>query len=282
MNTTLYAIRVGLSRGWLEFRAGLANGQEVAFYLVMPAAVVWILFQQRGDRIDGTAISVATLSFPGVLGMMAAYGAMIGVAYSMCAEREDGTLLRAKAVPNGMVGYVTGGVVRVSMETVVTLLLVLLPCLLFIEGLRVGALGAVTLVWVLVLGLLATLPLGMVIGSLMKSPRAVGGWGFLATGSVVAVSGIFYPITALAGWVQVIGQFFPIYWIGLGLRAALLPDEAAAVEIGGSWRYPGMVGALLAWAVVGLLIAPVVLRRMARRESGSSVAERRQKAMQRI
>jgi ABC-2 type transport system permease protein len=34
--------------------------------------------------------------------------------------------------------------------------------------------------------------------------------------------------------------------------------------------------------VVGLAIAPVVLRRMARRESGSSVAGRRERALQRV
>jgi ABC-2 type transport system permease protein len=34
--------------------------------------------------------------------------------------------------------------------------------------------------------------------------------------------------------------------------------------------------------VLGLLLAPAVLRRMARRESGSQVAARREKAMQRI
>jgi ABC-2 type transport system permease protein len=36
-----------------------------------------------------------------------------------------------------------------------------------------------------------------------------------------------------------------------------------------------------AWAIVGLLLAPPVLRRMARRESGSAVEERRHQAMQR-
>jgi ABC-2 type transport system permease protein len=34
--------------------------------------------------------------------------------------------------------------------------------------------------------------------------------------------------------------------------------------------------------VIGLALAPVLLRRMARREAGSSVAERREKAMQRV
>jgi ABC-2 type transport system permease protein len=36
------------------------------------------------------------------------------------------------------------------------------------------------------------------------------------------------------------------------------------------------------WALLGLIVAPIVLRRMARRESGSKVAERRAKALQRV
>jgi ABC-2 type transport system permease protein len=41
----------------------------------------------------------------------------------------------------------------------------------------------------------------------------------------------------------------------------------------------GVVGA---WAVAGLLVAPALLRRVARRESGSSVAARREKALQHV
>jgi ABC-2 type transport system permease protein len=78
------------------------------------------------------------------------------------------------------------------------------------------------------------------------------------------------------------GQAFPLYWLGLGMRSALLPAGLASVEIGHSWRHLATFGVLGAWAVVGLLVAPVLLRRMARRESGSSVAARRDKAMQRV
>jgi hypothetical protein len=41
-------------------------------------------------------------------------------------------------------------------------------------------------------------------------------------------------------------------------------------------------GVLGAWAVAGLLVAPILLRRVARRESGSSVAARREKALQHV
>ena len=58
---------------------------------------------------------------------------------------------------------------------------------------------------------------------------------------LAAISGIFYPIAALPGWVQGVAQ-----------------------------------------APAGLLIAPGVLRRMARRESGSSMEARRLQHLQRV
>jgi ABC-2 type transport system permease protein len=72
-----------------------------------------------------------------------------------------------------------------------------------------------------------------------------------------------------------------MYWLSLGMRSALLPDAAGSVELGGSWRHLETFGVLGAWAVLGLIVAPIVLRRMARRESGSRVAERREQLLQR-
>jgi ABC-2 type transport system permease protein len=56
----------------------------------------------------------------------------------------------------------------------------------------------------------------------------------------------------------------------------------AAVELFGSWRHLETLGVLSTWAVLGLVVAPIVLRRVARRESGSQVAARREAAMHRI
>jgi ABC-2 type transport system permease protein len=71
-----------------------------------------------------------------------------------------------------------------------------------------------------------------------------------------------------------------MYWMGLGMRSAFLPDAAAALEIGGSWRTLETVAVLGGWAVLGLLVTPAVLRRMARRQSGSQVEAARQAALQ--
>ena len=84
----------------------------------------------------------------------------------------------------------------------------------------------------------------------------------------------------LWGWVQVVAQIFPLYWLGLGMRSAFLPDSAAALEIAGSWRTGWTALVLSAWAVAGWIVTPIVLRRMSRRQSGSQVAAARDAALQ--
>lgn len=113
----------------------------------------------------------------------------------------------------------------------------------------------------LALGLLATLPLGVVLGSLFPSVRSATMlmFGNLA---LIGISGIFYPITQLPAWLQWLGQVFPVYRLGLGLRSALLPGNLAAVEIGHSWRHLTTAGVLVAWAIAGLVLARILLRRI--------------------
>lgn len=283
MNPVAYAALLGLDRGRREFRQSLTSAQDMGFNVFFAVAFVVVLFFQRGSTVEGTSISLAMATLPSVLGMMVAVGGFTGAAGSLTVEREDGTLLRAKAIPHGMVGYLIGRVVSVSLSAVVGLLIILLPGLFLVPELTsAGPAGWMTLVWVIALGLLATLPWGAVIGSLAKSPNALFGLVMLPVMMITAISGIFYPIFALPGWLQGIAQVFPIYWLGLGTRSALLPDSAVAAEIGESWRTLETVGVLGVWSAAGLLLAPVILRRMARRESGSDMEQRRQQALQRI
>lgn len=283
MSAYRYAARLGLARGWTEFRYSLRAPDDLGFQLFVVTAFVVVLFFQRSSTVEGTDQSLASVVLPSLLGMMVAFGGLMGAAGTLAVEREDGTLLRAKAVPHGMVGYLVAKIVLIALTTAGTLAIILGAGLLLApELLSAGPTGWLSLLGVLGLGLLATLPWGAVTGSLVRSPNTAFGLTMLPVGVLTAISGIFYPITALAGWVQGIAQLFPIYWLGLGTRAALLPDSAVSAEIGQSWRHLETVGVLVAWAVAGFLLAPPILRRMARRESGSAMAERRHRAMQRV
>jgi ABC-2 type transport system permease protein len=128
--------------------------------------------------------------------------------------------------------------------------------------------------------MLAAMPIGMVIGALVPGVQKVGSWGMLPVMVLAGISGIFYPVQQLWGWVQIVAQLFPMYWLGLGMRSAFLPEAAASLEIGGSWRTTETVLVLLAWAVAGALVMPRVLRRMTRQQTGSQVEAAREATMQ--
>jgi ABC-2 type transport system permease protein len=249
------AVGAGLGRGGIELRQTLTNAQDLWNYVFMPTIFLVVMYFLRGKTVPGTDFSLGAMSIPSVVGIQVAFGGLVVPAAVLIIEREDGM-------------------------TLVTLAIILVPGMLLFDGLRLGSPGSwLTLAWVLLLGLVATMPIGAVLGSLCPGPRSMG-LIMVPMMGLVATSGIFYHIGGFPVWLQGIAQVFPIYWLGLGIRSALLPASMAAAEIGSSWRHLETVGVLGLWAV-GLVLASIVLRRMARRESGSRVAERRGKAMQR-
>lgn len=281
MSPALAAARAGLARGWIEIRATLTNAQDlgsIAFPAVILAVVMVLM---RESTVPGTNFSLGSRTLPSVLGMGVAFTGLVYVAQQLIVEREDGTLLRAKAVPNGMIGYLVGKITLVAGMTLFNIVVQLAAGLLLLDGFALDSPYAwLTLAWVALLGLLATMPIGAILGSLLTDPRNMG-LIMLPVMGLIGTSGIFYPITNFPAWLQGLAQVFPMYWLGLGMRSALLPDGMAAAEIGDSWRHLETLGVLGAWAVAGLLVAPVVLRRMARRESGANMVDRRERALQR-
>ncbi|WBB89552.1 ABC transporter permease [Verrucosispora sp. WMMC514] len=276
------AARAGLSRGRIELRQSLTHSETLWGYLFPTVILLVVMFFLRGATVPGTEFSLGAQTLPSTLGMTVAFGGLVTTASILTVEREDGTLLRAKATPNGMFGYLISKIALVSGMTLISVALLLVPGLFLFDALALDRTAAwLTLAWVMLVGMVATMPVGAVFGSLLSNPRNMG-LIMLPMMGLIATSGIFYPITVLPGWVQAVAQVFPIYWLGLGMRSALLPEAMAAVELGDSWRHLETLLVLGGWAVAGLVLAPVVLRRMARRESGSSVAARREKAMQRV
>ncbi len=280
MTAVAPALRAGVGRGLIELRQAF-TGMELVNQLLWPVATLAAVFFLRDIAIGGTGYRLGTIVLPGALGMFVALGTLL-VVQQLAADREDGTLLRAKATPNGIRAYLVGKLVQISATILAYLAIILIPGVFLVSGLEIAdPTSWITFAWVLLLGLVATQTIGAMLGSVVATPRGAGYLSLPVLG-LIAISGIFAPITGLPDWLQWIAQVFPVYWLGLGMRASFLPDEAAIVEIGESWRHLETAAVLGAWAIVGLVLAPVVLRRMARRESGSSVAQRRERAMQRV
>jgi len=272
------AVLAGLSRGWIETRHMLTDTASVIWYFAVPVIFAIVLLVMRGETVPGTEFALGAMVLPSLVGMSIAFGGLMGPAGTIAIDREDGTLLRAKATPNGMVGYLVGKIVMFALTTLISVVLLVIPALTVAGELQLGPRTWLILALVFVVGMVATVPISVALGSLVKS-AAQTGLLFLASMLLIVPSGIFYPITALPTWLQWVGQAFPFYWLGLGARSAMLPEAMAVVEIGGSWRTFEMFVVLGVWAVIGMALAPIVLRRMARRQSGSAVAAARERIM---
>lgn len=273
-------LRGALRQARTELRIQLFS-PVVLSWVAFPLIGLLVLFFLRGQLVRDSGISLAQLGVPGLLTMSLVSSGVMGVAGQLMTERDDGTLLRAKAVPHGMTGHLLGNIIVAVGVSVVPLVAVLAVAATFVDGATPSTLsGWFTFCWVSVLGLLATLPIGAVLGAWLRDAMMLG-WSSLLIYGAMAISGAFYPLAALPDWLQTIGQLLPTYWFGLGLRSALLPDEAVALEVGQSWHTGMTAVALALWSIAGLVMAPAVLRRMARRQSGSRVAAARDQVLAR-
>ena len=275
-----HAVRLGVRRGWLEFVQSVRSTQDQGFYVFTALLTLGYLWIRRNSDSGVPGLPFAALALPSLLAALIVFGIIIGPAYTIAMEKEDGTLLRHRAVPHGLVGYFSGQLLYQSLNLLPQMVVILVPSMLLFDGLMSDVGGWFTVAWVVALGLAAALPIGMLIGGLVPSVQKVGMWGMLPVMILVGISGIFYPIQQLWVWVQWVAQAFPLYWVGLGMRSAFLPDAAAAAEISGSWRTLETVAVLGGWAVVGALVTPMVLRRMSRRQTGSQVQAAREATLQ--
>ncbi|MBE1534613.1 ABC transporter permease [Actinomadura algeriensis] len=265
---------IGLRRGGAEYMHFLRNRQEFVSSLigtvgVYAALVLW----QGGHDVKGAAgASQAVLMTAGFIAFSVYTAGLMGLPMSIAADREEGTLLRMRTIPNGVPAYLIGRAVYVLAQIGTYVALMLVAGAAF-GGLDLPAAGDwLTLAWVLVLGTLSVVPLGAALGALLPGSRNAAGILSLPMMGLMLVSGVMFPVTAMPEPVQWVAQAFPLYWQGLGLRSVFLPDAMLAAEIGGSWRLAEAAAVLGAWSLLGLLLAPVLLRRAARRESGTRLA----------
>ena len=276
----LNAYRAGLRRGIISMRIMLTNASDI-LSMVVPIVIliVVLLFMQRGT-FQGAEIALGAMSLPGIIAMSILFSAVMGITGVLAMDRTNGTLLRSKSVPGGTTGYLVGEITANAILSAAQAVLILGVGLLLFDGLEfAGADRWLLFAAVILLGLVAMLAIGAVVGALVNSPKNMG-LVMLPMMGLIGISGIFYPLVALPVWLQWIAQVFPLYWFGLGMRASLLPESMAAVEVAGAWRLEWVFIVLTAWAVVSLAVAPKLLSRMARRESGSSLAQRRRSIQQ--
>ncbi|AKZ58881.1 Multidrug ABC transporter permease [Streptomyces ambofaciens ATCC 23877] len=270
--------RAGFLRGGIELRHLLRNPREMSGHLTN-VVVALAIAGYVGDDVPGTQTPMAHLVLAGFAAYLLFQIGLINVPQMLVTEREEGALLRLRATPGGIPAYLVAKCLLVAVTAIGTLAVLLASAAVLVDGpLPDGPAGWLTLLWVTTLGLLAVVPLGAAIGAVLPNPREALALIMLPTMGLLVTSGAVFPITSLPAPVQQVASVFPLKWMAQGLRSALLPDAARTAEPAGSWELPMVALVLGAWAVLGFLLAVPLLRRAARRESGSRLASRHREA----
>lgn len=271
-------VAVGFDRVRIEMRGLVRSRSQLFFTIALWPILIAAIAGPGSSKLDGTDLPANAFVALGLLSAALFQFGMFRIAQTLAQDRQDGSLLRARSLPGGIVTYLVGrlGTTLVIAVSSVVLMLVVATAVADVPLPRDLGLWAV-LVGVVVLGLLATGALGLIFGALLPNGREAIGFISIPYIVLMFISGVYASSASLPGAVQVVGGIFPMRWIGQGLRGAMLPDEFKAAEIGDTWDRPATFAVLLVWTVVGGIVAAYLLRRAAQRESGSTLEERQRK-----
>ncbi|MBT0994284.1 ABC transporter permease [Cellulomonas sp. DKR-3] len=266
-------LRLGLARTAYEVRGFFRERDAVIFifaYPVIMLAIFATVFGQDGSDIDfgGASVSFPQYFLPGMVATGVMLSSFQNLAISIAVERDEGALKRLRATPLPAASYFLGkiGQVLVSCLLQVAILLAVAAAA-FDVPLPDDAGDWATFAWVLLLGTATGAVCGVAFSSLPRSGRSASAVVTPVVLVLQFVSGVFFRFDELPSWMQSVASLFPLKWMAQGMRSVFLPDEAATLEVGGSWQLGATAAVLGAWLVVGLVVG-VRTFRWRRRDDG--------------
>lgn len=266
-------LTLGLARTGYELRTFFRERDAVIFIFAYPVIMLAIFATVFGQ--DDASIETANASIPFAqyfLPGMVATGVMLtsfqNLAISIAVERDEGGLKRLRATPLPATSYFLGKIGQVLVNcTLQVVILLAVAAFVFDVPMPDDAAHWATFAWVLLLGTATGAICGVAFSSLPRSGRSASA---VVTPIVLVlqfISGVFFQFDQLPSWMQQVASVFPLKWMAQGMRSVFLPDEAAQLEVGGSWQHGAIAAVLLVWLVVGLVVG-VRTFRWRRRDDG--------------
>jgi ABC-2 type transport system permease protein len=160
---------------------------------------------------------------PGLLTITAFAGSFFGVAYTMVSEREQGILRRIWVTPATEMTVIVANAIRCLVTVAASLVMQGLIAWLLL-GIDFGAPLAVIAV-VLLAGIWAFVPLGLIMGSAAKDMRSAPPVGNLIFFPMIFLSGAALPMQMLPDWLQAFGKMLPTTYLVLALDGVMVRHE---------------------------------------------------------
>jgi ABC-2 type transport system permease protein len=253
-------LRVGAGRTRIELLSFSRQRQSVVFTMLFPV-VLLVIFGAVFNRDIAPGVTFTQYFVSGMIAAGLLGASFQNLAITIAFERERGLLKRLSGTPMPRAAYFVGKVAMVWVIAVVeTAILLAIGAVLYGVDLPTDASRWWTFTWVTLLGVSACTLCGIAFSSVPRNADSAP-----AVVSPIAIvlqfiSGVFFIVTELPQWMQILGAVFPLRWMAQGMRAVFLPDDFAYAEIAGSYELGKVALVLGAWTIGGLILCVLTFR----------------------
>jgi ABC-2 type transport system permease protein len=211
---------------------------ELAFFLWTVANTLTIVFIAKGVEANGGRLDVDRQTASLLIG--AVIWSYLGIVFEILTEtvaweRWEGTIEYTFMAPLARSVHLLGmGAFAVLYGVLRTSALFLVVALFFGLAFPHADVGAALVL--LAVASVSFVGVGMVTAILpLVSPEKGAQLGFIAQGMLLVVSGVYYPVGVMPGWMQAIATISPATYALHGLRAALLDGAGLGAVWGDLW-----------------------------------------------
>jgi ABC-2 type transport system permease protein len=206
---------------------------EIAFFIWTVANTLTIVFIAKGIEAAGGTIDVERTTTILLIG--AVIWAYLGIIFEILTEtvqweRWEGTIEYTFMAPLARPVHLAGmGVFAVVYGVVRAAFLFFVVAAMF--GLALPQANFWSAVLILAVASVSFVGIGMMTAVLpLISPEKGVQLGFIAQGILLVVSGVYYPVDVLPGWMQALATISPATYALEGIRAAIL-DGAGVADV---------------------------------------------------
>jgi ABC-2 type transport system permease protein len=204
---------------------------DVAFFLWTVANTLTIVFIAKGIEAGGGTIDVDRATTTLLIG--AVVWAYLGIIFEFLTEtvaweRWEGTIEYTFMAPLSRAMHLGGsGVFAVLYGLVRAILLFAVVAVFF--SVSLGDANFVAALIVLVVASVSFFGIGMMTAVLpLISPEKGAQLGFIAQGMLLVVSGVYYPVSVLPGWMEWLSRISPATYALRGIRHSILDGSGVA------------------------------------------------------
>ena len=248
---------------WVVARRGLLHirrhPEALADVTIQPIMFVLLFAYVFGGAIQVKGGSYREFLMGGVFAQTIVFGAF-GVAVALASDRTNGAIDRFRSLPMARGSVLAGHAVASLLRAMLPIVLMSLCGLVVGWRIHASLLDAVGGYVLMIAFSFAIIWLGVLLGSLLPSPEAVQGAGFIIIFPVTFIASTFVPVDTLPGVLRTIAEWNPVTAVAEALRR-LFGNPAADFGANAPWPIQHSILYSSIW-IVGVIAvcAPLAVR----------------------